>query len=199
MKLTNYVLIRFSLRLKPEWAAKAYGDESNRDAWFGMRAKIFKEYLYQSLSEQTTPPYKVIVFMDEGDADLWAKHLNLPPPFSPHYCSGNNLNENTRQILLSGPQDNIVLSRIDSDDAISRDYLESINASAMEAVKNGNNKKHIVAANGFITNLNEIQAIYYNCSPFISLYVRSYDGEVIYDIAHETILSRNPLINLGKV
>ena len=52
----------------------------------------------------------------------------------------------------------------------------------------------MVACDGYFTDLKQIQQVYYNCSPFISLYVRHYNGENIYDGDHTRILDRQPRI-----
>lgn len=199
MEFLNYVVIRFSLKLKAEWEKKAYGDEGVRDAWFAMRAKIFKDYTYPSLANQSSPAHKILIFMDGSDVDNWGKHLALPAPFIPIFTEGNNLNDETRRIIGEGPKDGVVISRVDSDDAVSRHYLKCLNKSAALALDRGDEKKYIVAANGFITDGARIQSIYYNCSPFISLFVKRYSGEVIYDFAHEKVLERNPFIDKNAI
>lgn len=195
MDFSNYVLVRFSLRLNPEWSLKAYGDESGREAWFSMRAQLFKDHLASSLLQQSCPVYRVLVFLDESDRELWDRYLALPIPFMPVFCHGNELNAKTREILSSGRQENIILSRIDSDDAVSYNYLRCVNESVNEAVGAGDSRRYVVASNGFIADARNIQTIHFSCSPFISLFVARYSGEVIYDFNHMKVLDRDPIIN----
>ena len=195
MKFLNYVVIRFSLKLKSDWGRNAFTDVKDREAWFAMRAQIFKDYCYPSLAHQTTPAYKIFIFMDRDDTGLWEKYLALPPPFMPVFAEAGNLNNETKDLINKGPKDNVVISRIDSDDAVSFNYISCINEIAAQALANGDRKKYIVAANGFITNGETIQSIYYNSSPFVSLFVKEYSGEVIYNFNHTNILDRNPLIS----
>lgn len=194
----NYVAIRFSLRWNNDWAAKAYGDEASRERWFSMRADLFKTWVVPSIAAQTVQVRRVFVLMDTDDWNLWARYLDLSDPFCPVFVRGGEARqrETARLIREDGVRD-VVLSRLDSDDAIAPNFLEEINRSAEQATSDapGPRPLYVVAANGFTTDLTRIQAVHYNCSPFISLYVEEYADQDIYDVEHTRILDRSPVIN----
>ncbi|MBC9247764.1 hypothetical protein H4P12_13870 [Paracoccus sp. 11-3] len=195
IQINNVIAIRFSLRMKKEWLQKAYGDEANREAWFAMRADIFKNWIGRAISEQTVKVHRVVVFMDTEDTYLWDKYLDLPLPFVPIFTTAADQASRLREFLYAENIKNIVLSRVDSDDTIAIDYIENLNRDVAALIEAGERRRYIVACNGFVTNLTEIQSLYHNCCPFVSLYIKDYDGSVIYDFEHLKILGRNPVLN----
>lgn len=194
-QINNVIAIRFSLRMKEEWLRKAYGDETNREAWFAMRADIFKNWLGRAISEQTVKVRRAVIFMDTDDKHLWDKYLDLPLPFVPIFTAAADQAKKLRQFLRAEDIKNIVLSRVDSDDTIAVDYIEKLNREVSALIEAGEERRYIVACNGFVTNLTEIQSLHHNCCPFVSLFIKDYDGSVIYDIEHIKILDRNPVLN----
>lgn len=194
-EVSHHVVVRFSLRLNADWARKAYGDEPGREAWFAMRARLFRATAVASLEHQTVRPRQVLVLLDRGDRDLWTRHLDLAPPFVPVFVDPEQAHlEVARRVLAVGARD-VLLTRLDSDDAVEERYLERLGATAREARRLGRSVAHVVACEGFVTDLARVQSLYYNCSPFLALYARRYRGENIYAIEHETVLELDPLLN----
>lgn len=188
-----YVVIRFSLRY-PAWMQSAYGQETERADWFAMRARLFKACVEASMQQQTVAPRRVFVLMDVADVSFWHQHLNLPKPYVPVFVSAEEAFDEVARRIAADRTKNVVISRLDSDDAIDRRYVEKITDSARDFWRLGTPKAYMVACDGYFTDLKQIQQVYYNCSPFISLYVRRYDGENIYDGDHTRILDRQPRI-----
>ena len=188
-----YVVIRFSLRY-PAWMQSAYGQETERADWFAMRARLFKACVEASMQQQTVAPRRVFVLMDVADVSFWHQHLNLPKPYVPVFVSAEEAFDEVARRIAADRTKNVVISRLDSDDAIDRRYVEKITDTARDFWRLGTPKAYMVACDGYFTDLKQIQQVYYNCSPFISLYVRRYDGENIYDGDHTRILDRRPRI-----
>jgi hypothetical protein len=186
-----YITIRFSLRFE-RYMKVAFGEEARRADWFAMRAQLFKASIVACMEQQTVPPRAVFVLMDTEDQDLWHQHLDLPAPYVPLFVSGSGASAAVAARITADRAKNVVLSRLDSDDAISARYLEKTTELARELWRQGKSKAYMVACDGYVTNLDKIQQIYYNCSPFISLYARRYNGENIYDVEHQNILERDP-------
>lgn len=198
--LNNYIAIRFSLRWSTEWAMKAYGDETNRESWFAMRSTLFKQWVVPAIAAQTVPVKRVIVFMDSDDQRLWRRYLRLSAPFSPVFVRGGEARQREMgRLIREDRARDVVLSRLDSDDAIAPNFLEEINKTVVQARAHRAGPLYVVAANGFTTDLSGIQFVHYNCSPFISVYVSHYAHEDIYDIEHTQILKRSPLINSSAI
>lgn len=186
-----YVVIRFSLRNK-EWMRRAYGEETGRADWFAMRARLFKACVVESMQQQTVAPRRVLVLMDVADVDLWQDHLDLPLPYIPVFVRAEDVPDEVARRIAADRTRNVVISRLDSDDAISRRYLEKLAGTARDFWRLGNPTAYMVACDGYVTDLKRIQQVYFNCSPFISCYVRRYNGENIYDGEHVNILDRQP-------
>jgi hypothetical protein len=186
-----YVVTRFSLRFE-DWMRRAYGQETERANWFAMRARLFKACVVASMQQQTVAPRRVFVLMDVGDVDLWHQHLSLPTPYVPVFVRAEESSGEVARRIAADRTKNVVISRLDSDDAIDRRYVEKITDAARDFWRLGTPKAYMVACDGYVTDLKQIQQIYFNCSPFISVYVRRYNGENIYDGEHTQILDRQP-------
>ncbi|GAA1426465.1 hypothetical protein GCM10009616_01060 [Microlunatus lacustris] len=188
-----YVVIRFSVRFQ-DWTRRAYGQEDARSEWFAMRARLFRASVVASLERQTVAPRRVFVLMDVDDVALWHQHLDLPAPYVPVFVRAEDVDQEISARLAADDTKNIVISRLDSDDAISRRYFEKITDTARNFWRLGITKAYMVAPNGHFTDLRRIQRVYFNCSPFISLYVHRYHGENIFDLEHLRILERHPVM-----
>jgi hypothetical protein len=191
--IRNYVVIRFSVR-HGDWAQRAYGDESNRAAWFEMRSKLFLKWTAASLQSQTIAPRRVFVVMDPSDTQLWARHLALPPPFTPVYLTGG-IDRETFRLIREDGDGPAVTSRIDSDDAVAPDYLERINESVGESWTGNRPETYVVACNGYVTDLASIETIYWNASPFLSIFTPEVTEAKLLTLNHLTVLDHAPILN----
>lgn len=191
--IRNYVVIRFSVR-HADWAERAYGDESNRAAWFAMRSKLFLKWTAPSLQSQSVAPRRVFVAMDPSDRELWSRHLALPPPFTPLYLERGIDREAFRLVREDGVGPAVV-SRIDSDDAVAPDYLERINESVAGAWTGERPAAYVVACNGYVTDLTSIETIYWNVSPFLSVFMEDVTEAKLVTLNHTTVLDHSPILN----
>lgn len=158
----NIVIIRFSVRVSQ---LRVFKDEETRANWFIFRATLFKNYLYKCLQHQTKKPNKVYLLVDKGDQVLVERYLNLPNidilytnPQVRHYKQ-----QIASDLYKSKLTKNLVISRIDSDDVINKDFFHNINQQLLL-----HPKKRLVACKGYISDLTDIQSIFYPNSPFIS-------------------------------
>jgi len=191
IRINVYLVIRFSLR-HAAYMRAAFGDEAQRADWFAMRSQLFEASVVASMDRQSVAPRRVFVLMDNADEDLWQKHLNLPAPYVPLFVSAQDAHSEVARRIAADGTKNVVLSRLDSDDAVSARYVEKVARRARDMWRQGLSEGYMVACNGYITDLQQIQEIYFNCSPFISLYTRRYNGENIFDGEHTEILQRKP-------
>jgi hypothetical protein len=200
VKITNYIAIRFSLII-PAWLEKAYAG-GTREEWFRSRCALFRRWTAASIDAQTVPPRGVLILMDIADRPLWDAYLHLPAPYLPVFCELGDSDAAVAAAIHDREGDdarNVMLSRVDSDDALASNYLEELNRTARASVTRDRPKFYIVACNGLISDLSKTQTIYCNCCPFISIFVSDYRGEGIYDFEHEKVLERQPVLNLTAV
>lgn len=163
--IVNIVIIRFSVRLSK---LSTFKDEETRTNWFIFRSNLFKNYLYKCLQHQTKKPNKVYLLVDKGDQVLVERYLNLP---NIDLLYTNPQMKNYKQqiavdLYKSKLTKNLIISRIDSDDVINKDFFHNINQQLLL-----HPKKRLVACKGYISDLTNIQSLFYTNSPFISEYI----------------------------
>ncbi|APZ55192.1 Putative rhamnosyl transferase (plasmid) [Salipiger abyssi] len=129
------------------------------------------------------------MLLDEGDAETYEKHFAFDSDLvQPVFAKKGAPYEAGVEYIRSTGLKNIVISRADSDDIISDDYIEKVNAEVTRLVEAGQPFDYIVATHGYRTDGDVIQEIYYSCSPYLSLFREEWDGKNIYDINHEDVL-----------
>jgi len=163
--IINVVIIRFSVRSKRFNFLK---NEEERNSWFIFRANMFNAYLHNCLHHQTKKPNKVYVLVDKDDKNLVGKYLNTDN-ITVVYCN-NEMKYYKEQILVDLCKNklikNVVISRIDSDDLINKDFFHNINQQLLF-----HPTKKLVVCRGYFSDLHKIQSIFYSNSPFISEYI----------------------------
>lgn len=182
--------MRFSLRLSRDWEIKAYGSEDKRASWIIWRLGLLSKHLISALLSSTRRPDKIFLLADTSDKEIIDSAITANESVEWLFSSGAAPFEILRLRLLSlfaGNQ--VVISRIDSDDTISMKYGEELLAVANASIdKRRVQNYYIVYTNGFRSDGIRIQPVYYSCSPFLSLFCPAYSGENIYSINHEDVL-----------
>jgi hypothetical protein len=194
--INNFLIVRFSIKIPSDehqmWATANKNIEeqfSIRENWFKYRVNLF-EASYISFKFQTIPFKNIFLIFDISDEIFFKKYIkpkfNVVPIFD---CNGNWKNTYTEQIQKICTQ-NVVLSRVDSDDLIDKNYVENINATIAE--KNINSQDlMVIAPYGQITDGLHVQETLINVSPFINLYCPTYSGQDVYDKSHILCLQFN--------
>lgn len=172
MNIRNILIIPFS-RLVKEWQIKAYGEESNREKWFAFRSNILKQCLIPCLNHQSKLVDKTYILLGDGDEKYYEKYLgclNLSPIFIKEKADFR------LQLLLdlekNSLMENVVLSKIDSDDLICKDYFLNINKQVEL------NQTFLTATIGYRTNLIQIEKLSDEPSPFNSQYIHRIQNPV---------------------
>jgi hypothetical protein len=194
MKLINIVVVRFSVRLKPEVCASVYGSEKNRDKWLAYRFDLFNKTIKKSLQRQTVMPEKVYLLMDDSDRNFYESEIHLDPLFTPIFAKGNHL-ALVEKDLSEKYKKNIAVSRIDSDDLISDNYFEAVNASIIKACKSNFDLKCVIVCRGFRTNGKKIQDLYFNCSPFLTEYLPNFKQLRLLRMNHRKAIEEKFVLN----
>ena len=160
--INNIVIIRFSVRLQH---FNFFKNEKERTSWFIFRAKLFNSFLHNCLQVQTKKPNKVYVLVDKDDANLVKQYLNVSN-ITILYCNNEMKyykNQIVNDLYKNKLTKNLVISRIDSDDLINKDFFYNMNQQLLI-----HPAKKLVACRGYLTNLTNIQSLFYTNSPFIS-------------------------------
>lgn len=193
--VSNFVVVRFSLKLNPDWQRLAYGGEENRPAWFSYRAGLTMNVLLKCLASQTVRPACVFLLMDQDDRPLFQEYFKghadmLVPVFS----NGKDHFQQVANEISSRASGPVAISRIDSDDAVADTYFEKVNYCIENALEKGAPFTHVIATRGYRVSGGKVQEVFYNCSPFLTRYAERYSGQNVYDMNHELVLQQQHII-----
>lgn len=183
--ISNVVVVRFSIRVKA-WRNRLFFDEKSRESWYKYRAELYRQTLGLSLNRQTEKPFRIYLFMDQGDRPLYEKYFNgvdFVPIFSDHDHSQMVADD----LGKLGVTNNVAITRIDSDDIVECRFFEKINAKIRELKSDGKNVCLIGSSSGYRTNFLEIQSVFHGAPPFITLFSERYAGEDVYSHDHRDI------------
>lgn len=189
-----YFVVRFSLRLNPEWEEKTFGGDPYREKWFEFRAKLFKNTIYRSVKEQTVEECKIILLMDKSDQAYYEKYLGLDDIF-PVFCDRFDFMGEIENIVNNHSiEQGVVLSRVDSDDILKPTYMQEVLESTKQAAGKGD--VWVVATDGARYDLANYQRLFYSVSPFISYVSFNNNIENIYGFNHELVSEKSDVICL---
>ena len=219
--LQNVVVVRFSLKVA-EWRRRAFVNENNREAWFAYRARLFDQTLFASLCAQTKPVTAIYLLMDEDDRPLFEAYWLQPqelartqtrvrgstpltakgakptkshsPEIRPIFSSQTPHRQVALDLLERGPTQQLTMSRIDSDDIVARNFFEELSRDIGTALQVGNAFDYVMAAQGYKSNLKQMQRCLYGRSPFLTRYwaqlpspnewVSADTPPTVYDVSH---------------
>ncbi|MBQ0048905.1 MAG: hypothetical protein KBT12_01500 [Bacteroidales bacterium] len=143
-RITHFFLTRFNL---PLWKQDKKGGTTLTDAWLQERMRLFEHYTYASLLSQTCKQFFCVVLLDELTPawckDTFSQWTDRLPQLRPVYVSRQ---EECNPCLLSQryiadyfdsigrmPEGIVLTSYLDSDDAISADFVERMRQEAVGA------------------------------------------------------------------
>ncbi len=236
--LHNVLVVRFSLKVA-EWRRRAFVNESNREAWFAYRARLFEQTLFASLCAQTKPVSAVYLLMDEDDRPLFETYLLQPllqiqtqtqtqaqaqegtplptkrvalgkgrfPEIRPIFSSQAPHRQVALDLLARGPMQQLTMSRIDSDDIVARNFFEVLSNDIVTALHAGKSFDYVMAAQGYKSNLKQMQRCLYGRSPFLTRYWAQFPSRnewmaadtppTVYDVSHVRIREHRLLESLN--
>lgn len=125
----HFLLTRFNVRESPH-NTEIVSDPN----WLNHRFELFEQFCLPSVAAQTCPDFTWVIFLDESTPDAFRKrlddHARAVPSIQPVYVT-----EHAQPIVaeavaarLRPSTPYVITSRLDNDDAISRDYIERIQA-----------------------------------------------------------------------
>ena len=188
--IKNVLIVQFGTR-DPTWEAKAFGDPSNRNKWFAFRANLFNNGLHQCLLNQTKKPDKCYLFLADGDQDLYDKYLNKEL-ITPIYCGDYNrlvFDDLYKNDILGS----YVISRIDSDDLVCKDYFTNLNKQMVLYPK-----KFTVSCKGYRSNLVDIQSAFCSVAAFTHQFIDElkFESDFLSRLYYKNSLSTNKRLEL---
>lgn len=187
-RIAHVAVVRFSLRLSESWSARAYGEESNRAIWLHYRKRLLDATLTESLLRQSRRPDMVFILLDVDDKAV-IPHETFDSLYTPLYVQkGRYMGEMQQRLEKNGLSDHLAISRIDSDDVLSRHYFREVNRAALKA---NEDRVWIVAPEGFRSDLSSIQRFHYRSAPFQTLYSRAFERQNVYAMNHEWVNREN--------
>lgn len=125
--MNNILVTRFSLRVSKAWEDKAYMGRS-RSEWLRSRFNIFNNTLVSSVKHQTVLPTHFVLLLDPGDMEIFEECCSRDIAIEPLYANLHNYTQMLADRIKSLGLKDIAVSRIDSDDLISKDYFCEVNA-----------------------------------------------------------------------
>lgn len=187
--LHNVVVVRFSVRNKA-FEKKFIANEEARNRWFKFRAWLFEASLAPSLEAQTVKPVATFLYFDAADKDLVRQNFSRTD-FVPIFSTSSHEQIMGDYLLSNGLTDHVVLSRIDSDDIVERDYFLKINKLlvSQSIEKEPIHEVTVICRSGFRTNFLTMQKVLHKSPPFVNQYFRHYCGQGAY-FDHTKVNSR---------
>lgn len=126
-------------------------------------------------------PIEVFLYFDIEDAGLVSESFSRTN-FTPIYAIDTHEQLMGRRVLDLGLEEHAVISRIDSDDIVERNYLSKINdlLSVRHQLGQLAEEVNVVSRSGFRTNFRKTQRVTHVSPPFVSRYFRRYAGQGAY-------------------
>jgi len=127
----HFLITRFNLR-KKSWNTTRNNSQVLTDEWMINRLKLFENYCFSSVKNQTNTHFKWFVFFDEETAEKYRVIINrLAKEFSlfiPIYIDGMDafLPAIKDEISKQLTQPYLITSRLDNDDCLREDYIQNV-------------------------------------------------------------------------
>ncbi|WP_369996273.1 glycosyltransferase [Winogradskyella sp.] len=128
----HYLITRFNLRNK-NWEVTKNNETLLTREWMTHRIGLFKNFCLPSVASQTNTDFQWLLFFDQTTDDDFKQELEALlepyPHFKSFYVDGMDaFHPSIKAYVSEDSKDNshIITSRIDNDDCIHRDYIDSI-------------------------------------------------------------------------
>ncbi len=184
------LLTRFSVRSVKFMQAVGINDEPDRQRWFEHRAALFRAITLPSMQGQTFKPDRWLLLFSAGDEALVSQHIGtLPNWILPVFLkAGISITAQMNNLVLAtlGERRGLLISRLDSDDALRPDFFERI-ARALPA---DSGDQFFLYRHGCRWDGERLQQVDYPNNPFLTAYVRDWPAQRTnpLEINHATVL-----------
>jgi hypothetical protein len=192
-KFTHLLLTRFNTAV--DFAPSAKRLDTN---WLTARLLLFEQYCLPSVAGQEHAEFQWLVFFDDA-SPAWFKEriASFEPLVKAVYIEGPATDEViARRVmetgLVSAPY--LITTRLDNDDAISRDHLASVQNAFQQQ-----DREFITFPFGLQSFHGHLYNVYWPSNPFLSLVEKVNDGAkvtTVLCVAHDHVSGANKLRKL---
>jgi len=127
----HYIITRFNLR-KEDWTITKKNEKVLSEAWLKDRFELFENFCFPSVKNQVNQNFKWLVFFDINTPKNYKQRVieldESYDNFVPFFIDGMNnfLPEIVRNIKLLDNKEYCITSRLDNDDSLHKDYINTI-------------------------------------------------------------------------
>ncbi|WP_288368685.1 glycosyltransferase [uncultured Roseivirga sp.] len=133
--MNHFLITRFNIRVD-DWTTTRDGYQVNQTDWLEHRFRLFMDYCWPSVLNQSDQNFTWLVFFDTTTPEQFKvlnENLVLKyPNFCPIYVDGirSFLPSLRRELMERTNTDYLITSRIDNDDLIHRDFIKRVKEEA---------------------------------------------------------------------
>ena len=187
-EFTHLLLTRFNTAMDFDPSAKRL-----EKGWLTGRLELFERYCLPSVAAQTGVEFHWLVFFDAASPQWFKDKISkYRPSIKPIYIDGPATDEVIQRLvvdsgLVSTPY--LVSTRLDNDDAISRDHLSSV-----QSVFQSQERQFIAFPLGLQSFHGHLYTAYWPSNPFLSLIEKvGSTGEVttVFCVRHDLVGKTN--------
>ena len=194
-KIPLILLTRFSVRIEKFMNRVGIFNEDIRSKWLEHRINIFKSITLPSLISQSHRPDRWFLLCSEGDKKTITHHIKeledwiVPLFLNDSKSPGRQADDYINHYLET--EESAIISRIDSDDALTTDYYERIlNTVTSKSVTA--NELVLMNRYGARWDGHNIQDIDFPNNPFVTIYFKDWRKRKISPLMnHVDILNHN--------
>ena len=192
--MQHFILTRFDVHVQ--------GWSKPTSEWIAHRNRLFEKFCLPSVVNQSSSDFKWLVFFDGNEPEHTAQIRRSAcrfPFFTPILLQEQFSFKLARTIVRSYRQevsDLIITSRLDNDDAVCRDYVETV-----QTIAEGGRTQTPFAinfSNGWVMSSKEIRASRQPSNPFLSLVESGPDLSTVWAAAHHNIGKLFPIVESIK-
>jgi len=182
----HFLITRFNLR-KSDWVTNKNNVPVLTDEWHRNRFKLFSDFCTPSIAAQTSKNFEWLVFFDTSTKEEFRTIIqNIQqqiPNFKPLFIDGMDAFLTSIHAYVSHCEtDYIITSRMDNDDCLSLDYIDSV-----QQKFNRQDFMAIDFINGYTLQIYpkvRLGKKLHQYNPFISLIERNINPKTIWSIPH---------------
>lgn len=184
MQFKHYLITRFNLR-NPNWDVTKNQEEVLTDQWMEHRMQLFENYCLPSVQAQSNQNFIWLIYFDITTPETFKNKIEALlkpfPNFKPRFIAGMTAfypSIKADVIASSAEVPYLITSRIDNDDCIHRDYINTI-----QQQFNAQNFMAFDALEGYTIQINKQVLVgkkEHIFNPFMSLIEKNQDPKTVW-------------------
>lgn len=191
--LGHFLITRFNIPVSFKGSEKRLSPE-----WLDRRFELFERYCLPSVASQTTRDFTWLVLMDSQTPPRFQERLNRCQssfPLRTVLVEDSWRDSLLREVasLLSPGARHILTARLDSDDAIGRRFMESVQEAAR-----GKDSGVFLFPRGFVLHQGRLYVRDYPANPFASLLEASPGFKTVLQATHDRLGTLAAVTNVSE-